>query len=104
MNHISRANPQHKGWHFIRKLSESFLLEANSGTNHHHVCLVMEALREPLWLYRERYTGDVVPPNILKILMQMILHAVDYLHSECQIIHTGTATSMIPSHLLRCHV
>ncbi|KAL3590806.1 hypothetical protein FPOAC2_13008 [Fusarium poae] len=85
MTHISQVNPQHKGWHFIRKLSDSFKLEGTSGT---HNCLVLEALREPLWLYRKRYIGGVIPPDILKILVQMILHALDYLHSECCVIHT----------------
>ncbi|RMJ14693.1 hypothetical protein CDV36_005596 [Fusarium kuroshium] len=85
MEHISRVNPQHKGWHFVRKLSDSFSVSGASGS---HACLVLEALREPLWLYRRRYTGNVIPPEILKILVQMILHALDYLHTECQIIHT----------------
>ena len=86
MRHLSQVNSRHHGWHFVRKLSDSFMLESTSGN---HVCLVLGALREPLWLYRRRYMGGVIPPDILKILMQMILHALDYLHSECQIIHTG---------------
>ncbi|KAL6918397.1 hypothetical protein FSST1_009892 [Fusarium sambucinum] len=85
MTHIAQVDPQHKGWHFIRKLSDSFTLQ---GTSSIHDCLVLEALREPLWLYRGRYIGGVVPPDILKILVQMILHALDYLHSECCVIHT----------------
>lgn len=88
MNHISRENPQHKGWHFVRKLTDSFSL---NGTSESHVCLVLEALREPLWLYRRRYVGNVIPPDILKILVQMILHALDYLHAECHVIHTGNS-------------
>lgn len=86
MNHISGVNPKHKGWHFVRKLSDSFTI---NGASENHVCLVLEALREPLWLYRRRYIGNVIPPDILKILVQMILHALDYLHTECHIIHTG---------------
>lgn len=86
MRYVSLVNPQHKGWHFVRKLSDSFTLESASGT---HTCLVLEALREPLWLYSKRYVGGVIPPEILKILVQMMLHALDYLHSECRVIHTG---------------
>ncbi|KAG9252953.1 kinase-like domain-containing protein [Emericellopsis atlantica] len=81
MKHIGAANPKHGGWHFVRKLADSF-------TQDSHVCLVSEALREPLWLYRKRYVGQVIPPDILKILLQMILKALDYLHSECHVIHT----------------
>jgi serine/threonine protein kinase len=90
MNHISRVNPNHKGRHFVKKLSDSFLINETSGS---HVCLVLEALREPLWLYRRRYINNVIPPDILKILVQMILHALDYLHTECHIIHTGNLLS-----------
>ncbi|KAF4949127.1 hypothetical protein FGADI_9131 [Fusarium gaditjirri] len=85
MRHISQVNPQHKGWNFVRKLFDSFALQGASGT---HSCLVLEALREPLWLYQTRYIGGVIPPDILKILVQMILRALDYLHSECRIVHT----------------
>ena len=87
LRHISKANPRHKGWYFVRKLLNSFTLDGVSGK---HQCLVFEPLREPLWLYRERFIGNVIPPEILKIMLQMVLHGLDYLHSECHVIHTGT--------------
>ncbi|CAH0025936.1 unnamed protein product [Clonostachys rhizophaga] len=86
LRHASELNPDHEGWHFIRKLSDSFQLEGVSGGKHH--CLVLEALREPLWVYQERYIGGFIPVNILKILLQVTLQALDYLHSECHVIHT----------------
>ncbi|KAI2672753.1 hypothetical protein DTO013E5_5509 [Penicillium roqueforti] len=52
---ITRANRQHEGWRFVRKLLDSFSVQGISGS---HVCLVFEPL--PL----------------------------DYLHTECHIIHT----------------
>lgn len=88
LRHISGLNPHHEGWHFIRKLSDSFQLEGVSGGK--HSCLILDALREPLWVYRERYINGFIPVNILKILLQMTLQALDYLHSECHAIHTGT--------------
>ncbi|KAF5656260.1 CMGC SRPK kinase [Fusarium circinatum] len=84
LQHISRTNPKHHGWHFVRKLTDTFNLESPYGS---HPCLVLEPLREPLWLYCSRYIGGVIPPDILKILLQMILLALDYLHTECQVIH-----------------
>lgn len=86
LKHISLVDPTHKGWHFVRKLQDAFTIKGPGGE---HSCLVLEALREPLWLYRRRYLGQVVPVGILKVLVQMILHALDYLHSSCQVIHTG---------------
>uniref|UniRef100_A0A0D2Y179 non-specific serine/threonine protein kinase n=1 Tax=Fusarium oxysporum (strain Fo5176) TaxID=660025 RepID=A0A0D2Y179_FUSOF len=35
----------------------------------------------------EKYIGGVIPPDILKILLQMILLGLDYLHNECHVIH-----------------
>ncbi|KAG5746467.1 hypothetical protein H9Q70_010837 [Fusarium xylarioides] len=84
LQHINRTNPKHHGWHFIRKLTDNFDLESPYGS---HPCLVLEPLREPLWLYCSRYVGGVIPPDILKILLQMILLALDYVHTECYIIN-----------------
>ena len=87
LKRISHAQTQHEGWHFVRKLVDSFTIES---ANAQHVCLAFEPLREPLFLHRRRFIGDVIPPEVLKVIVQMILHGLDYLHSECQIIHTGT--------------
>ncbi|KAF5532176.1 CMGC SRPK kinase [Fusarium mexicanum] len=84
LQHINRTNPKHHGWHFVRKLTDNFNLESPYGS---HPCLVLNPLREPLWLYCSRYIGGVIPPDILKILLQMILLALDYLHTECHVIH-----------------
>ena len=87
LKRISQTNPRHRGWHFVRKLLDSFTVD---GVSEKHSCLVFEPLREPLWLYCKRFVGDVIPPIRLKIMLQMILHGLVYLHSECQVIHTGT--------------
>ena len=86
LRHITRANPQHKGWPFVRKLLDSFSVQGISGN---HVCLVFEPLRESLGKYCQRWQGHVMPPEIFKIILQEILQALDYLHTECHIIHTG---------------
>ncbi|KZF20743.1 kinase-like protein [Xylona heveae TC161] len=85
LRHISKRRSRHEGWHFVRKLLGSFTLQTASGD---HTCLVFELLREPLWIYRQRWQGDVIPPELLKIMLQMILQGLSYLQSECHIIHT----------------
>jgi serine/threonine protein kinase len=82
---ITRANRQHEGWHFVRKLIDSFSIQGVSGN---HVCLVFEPLRESLGRYSQRWQDGVMPPEIFKIIVQEILQALDYLHTECHIIHT----------------
>ncbi|KAI8673051.1 Protein kinase domain-containing protein [Fusarium sp. Ph1] len=76
MNHISRVNPNHRGWHFVRKHSNSFTINGTSGS---HMCLVLAALREPLWLYRRRYINNVIPPDTLKILVMLFCNPTEKL-------------------------
>jgi serine/threonine protein kinase len=86
LKRISETNPRHVGWQMVRKLEDFFTIDGECGP---HVCLVFQPLREPLWLYRRRYIGEVIPSEILKIIVQMVLHGLDYLHSECHVIHAG---------------
>ncbi|GFN16452.1 kinase-like protein [Aspergillus tubingensis] len=82
---ISGKNPSHKGYPFVRRLLDSFQFQHGS-----RKCqtLVFEPLREPLWLYKTRFIGDTIPSDVFKIMIQMILQGLDYLHTECHIIHT----------------
>lgn len=90
---IRNANLRHQGRHFVRHLLDSFTLEheLDNGSKATHQCFVFEPLREPLWIYRGRYVDGIMPFDILTVLLQMILQCLDYLHSECRIIHTGAS-------------
>ncbi|POR31911.1 Uncharacterized protein TPAR_07878 [Tolypocladium paradoxum] len=94
LRRISTADPSHPGWEFVRKLLDSFVVDGAFGS---HVCLVFEPLREPLWLFRRRFVDDVIPSDILKIMLQMTLQGLDYLHSECHVIHTGWSPAVFHS-------
>ena len=83
---ITNANREHEGWSFVRTLLDNFMIAGPQGD---HVCLVFEPLREPLWLLNERFEGSTIPSNLLKIMVQMMLHGLDYLHRDCHIVHTG---------------
>ena len=89
--HITRVNCRHGGWEFVRQLRDSFAIRGVSGA---HVCLVFEPLREPLLFYKRRFRDGVIPSAFLKIMIQMILQGLDYLHSECRVIHTGIINHM----------
>lgn len=86
LRRLTDGNRQHMGWNFVRKLRDSFTL---GSPNAEHRCTVSEPLREPLWMYCQRFVGNVIPPNVVKVLVRMILEGLDYLHSQCQVIHTG---------------
>ncbi|KAL8720804.1 MAG: hypothetical protein Q9225_002399 [Loekoesia sp. 1 TL-2023] len=86
MQLLSKSNPRHEGRHFVRTLLDFFKLRSPFGE---HICLVFEPLREPLWLLNRRFQGNIIPSEILKVMVQMLLHGLDYLHTECHIVHTG---------------
>lgn len=81
---ITAKDPSHEGWHFVRTLKDSFTLQ---GRFDDHICLVFQPLREPLWLLKTRFEGNTIPVDLLKIMVQMMLHSLDYLHQRCRIIH-----------------
>jgi hypothetical protein len=54
-----------------------------------HLCLVYELMREPLWIYKRRWDGGKVPPVLFKVYLKFLLQGLEYLHSECEVIHTG---------------
>lgn len=82
--HISTSRSDHQGMRYIR-LVQSFQVEGQFGS---HVFLVFEPLREPIWRLG-RHLGSIgVPPVVLKPFLGVLLEGLDFLHSECGIIHT----------------
>ncbi|PYI02361.1 kinase-like protein [Aspergillus sclerotiicarbonarius CBS 121057] len=53
-----------------------------------HVCLAYEPMREPLGLLQKRFRNQTFPLPLLKAYIKILLMGLDYLHSECNIIHT----------------
>ncbi|KAL3469924.1 kinase-like protein [Aspergillus californicus] len=90
--HITESNPQHPGHCFVRTLLASFDLQVPSGC---HVCMVLEPLHDPLWLLKQRFQGNVLPPNVVKLISKLVLEGLHYLHSECHVIHTDLKSDNI---------
>ena len=87
---IAGANAHHRGRSILRTVVDSFELVSPNGS---HLCLVFEPMREPLWLFRRRFGADRVTHPFLplfKAYLRILLEGLDYLHSECHIIHTGS--------------
>ena len=88
--HISRIQSKHQGRLYVRLIQDSFTIPGPVGE---HLGLVFEPLREPLWLLG-RHLGTVgLSPTILKAFFKLVLQGLDFLHSECHVIHTGKCTA-----------
>lgn len=84
------ANKKHWGHSLVVTAIDHFNIASPEGR---HVCLVFEPMREPLWLFRRRLGANKATTAglpLLKIYIRGMLYGLDYLHSECHIIHTGT--------------
>ncbi|KAK7429441.1 hypothetical protein QQZ08_004033 [Neonectria magnoliae] len=83
---ISKANPSHPGYPNVRTALDIFEL-SRSGRDHY--CLV----QRPMWdswkdLLRRNSSGCFSEP-LLKAGLRHLFTALDYLHSECKLVHTG---------------
>lgn len=84
---------KHPGHEFVRSLLDSFDLD---GPEDKHRCLV----HFPLWKsMRDFLFSNPVrrlPTMILAVTLHRLFLALDYLHTECKVIHTGIYMNYLP--------
>lgn len=87
--HLSQGSPSHPGYAYVRTALDSLMLHRPGGGHH---CLV----QIPMWesfrdlLYRNaahRFTEDLLKTGLMQVFL-----ALDYLHTECKLVHTGKST------------
>lgn len=86
--HIGKANPSHPGYRHVRTALDTFELQHGGGSHH---CLVQKPMwdswRDMLrWNPAHRFTEE-----LLKAGLSQLFLALDYLHTECHLVHTGKA-------------
>jgi serine/threonine-protein kinase SRPK3 len=81
VNKSLTKDPSLPGFVFVRAAFDHFLATGPTGAA--YLCLVFEAIREPLSQFQHRLVGDRIPPPLLKAYVEFILQGLDYLHSEC---------------------
>ena len=84
--HISMADPSHRGRSLIRTFVDSFEIQGPEGV---HSCLVYPPMREPLSMYQQRFGGRKMPLPLVKTYIRTLLTGLDYLHKHCRTVHTG---------------
>lgn len=75
---------KHPGRKAIRPLIDSFDAQ---GPEDVHPCLVHPVLFEDLYAFTEK--GGRMPLTMTAAILQQVFLALDYLHTECGVIHTG---------------
>lgn len=87
---IQGAPQKHPGRKYIRSLLDSF---DASGPEDKHQCLVHPPLWESVFDFLFRNPVQRLPTPILSVTLHRLFLALDYLHTECKVIHTGAVFS-----------
>ncbi|EZF23002.1 CMGC/SRPK protein kinase [Trichophyton rubrum D6] len=82
---MEKASRSHPGRNAVRSLIDSFDI---NGSEEKHKCLVHPPLWENLLTFLHRNPVRRLPPPLLACVLQRLFSALDYLHTECRIIHT----------------
>ena len=85
LNRINAGSDTEPGKSRLVKLHDSFIHE---GIHGRHVCMVFEVLGENLLTVIRRYKHRGLPIPVVKRIALQTLHALDYMHRVCGIIHT----------------
>ncbi|KAB8249042.1 kinase-like domain-containing protein [Aspergillus flavus] len=88
---IDRAS-KHPGRNAIRSLLDSFHID---GPEDKHHCLVHPPLFESVWEFLHRNPVQRLRKPVLVFTLRQVFLALDYLHTECQVIHTDIKANNI---------
>lgn len=81
---IEGASKVHPGRNAVRSLLDSFDVD---GPEDKHTCLVHPPLWESVLTFLHRNPIRQLPKPVLAFVLQRLFLALDYLHTECKIIH-----------------
>ena len=84
--HMEKSQTSHPGRDVIRTLLDTFDID---GPQDKHRCLVHPPLWESVLAFLRRNPVERLPSPVIAVVLHRLFLALDYLHTECQISHTG---------------
>ncbi|KAL0576579.1 hypothetical protein V5O48_005411 [Marasmius crinis-equi] len=85
LSRVASFSPTHPGRQHIVSFLDSF---SHQGPEAQHICIVFEPLGENLLALIERNRKKGVPRSLVKLIAKQILLGLQYLHDECDLVHT----------------
>jgi hypothetical protein len=85
-SHLSNIRTSHIGRENVRMLHEAFEMKGPDG---HHHCVVHTPLGMNLSEFQDTFPDKRLQADLLKGLVIALLQALDFLHTQADVIHTG---------------
>jgi len=85
LSRVASVSPLHPGRQHIVSFLDSF---THQGPEASHICIVFEPLGEHLLALIERNKRKGVPRALVKVIAKQVLLGLEYLHDECDLVHT----------------
>lgn len=95
---MESGSRNHPGRLAVRSLLDSFDVDGPKGQ---HRCLVHPPLWESFLTFLHRNPIRRLPIAIVVPTLRRVFEALDFLHTECKIIHTGKSTFSLRSNDIR---
>ena len=84
--YLNTINTNHSGSTLVRTINDAFEVVGCEGS---HQCLVHKPLGMSLSSLRARCPSRKMPEQLLKLTLTHIFLALDFLHTEARVVHTG---------------
>jgi serine/threonine-protein kinase SRPK3 len=91
---LGKGSSSHPGYSHIRTALETFTIPRPSGD---HTCLVQKPMWESFRDLMYRLSDGLFTEQLLKGSLKQLFLALDYLHTECKLVHTGMRTASSPT-------
>lgn len=91
--YMQQSSTGHPGRDVIRTLLDTFYIDGPEGK---HRCLVHPPLWESVLAFLRRNPVERLPSPVIAVVLHRLFLALDYLHTECHIAHTGSRPFYLP--------
>lgn len=84
---FEQLDSSHPGRRYVRTMLDSFQIQGPQG---YHQCLVHRPLWQSMFSLQHRNPRHRFTEQLLRAMLLHLFVALDYVHSSCHLIHTGT--------------